>query len=448
VVSSFEWISKNLAFRNKLKPSMRLFGVVWAGQVVSLLGSAMTGFALGVWIYRQTGSTWSFALTLLFNMLPKALIAPLAGLLADRLDRRWIMIVTDLVAGSATMVAAMLFWTGQLNVWHVYLLTAMNASASALQGPAFSAALTQLVPKSRFGRANGMLQFGEGVAQVIAPLLAGSLIAIFGLQAVLMVDVVTFLFAVSTLVLVRFPPVHSEDQSKIEFPDAWSAQFAQAITYLKRRPGLLGLLAVFALVNFFIGMAEAVLTPMVLSFTTITKLALIMTVGGIGMMAGSVLASAFGDRWRKIYAVFGAYAVIGAAVFLAGLKPSVPLVATAVFLAFLALPSVMSASQAILQSKVEPHLQGRVFGLRIFANTFAFALAYLSGGFLADYLFEPLMATGGQLGIVFGPWLGVGPGRGMGLMFVLMGILSIAIALSAFVYPRIRRVELELPDMV
>jgi MFS family permease len=293
-----------------------------------------------------------------------------------------------------------------------------------------------------------MLQLGEGIGQVFAPLLAGVLIGAIGLQGVLIADIITFIFAIVTLLAVRFPPITAAKKIRKTSTPRWAAELREALNFLWARPGLIGLLLVFALVNFFVGMAEAVLTPMVLSFSSAEKLGLILTVGGAGMLIGSLLATAYGDRWRKIYTVFGAYAFIGVAVTLAGLRPSVGLVALAVFLAFLALPAVMSASQAILQAKVDPDLQGRVFGLRILVNTGAFAVAYLLGGVLADNLFEPLMAGDSLVANLFGPWIGTGPGRGMALMFVSMGILSIATALSAFAYPRIRHVESELPDSV
>jgi MFS family permease len=427
--------------------SMKTFFVLWTGQVVSILGSSMTGFALGVWIFQQTGSATSFALTLLFNMLPKALVAPFAGVLADRYDRRWIMIFTDLSAGMATMLVAILYATGNLSIWHIYLLTALNASASAFQGPAFGAAVTQLVPKTQYGRANGMQQLGEGIGQILAPVLAGVLLGAFGLASVLLVDMLTFVIAVISLLLVRFPGQHKTREQKSDVEVKWSSQLGQAVQYLWIRPGLLGLMLVFTLVNFFVGMAEAVLTPMVLYITTPENLGLIMTIGGVGMLAGSLLMAAFGGGQRKVYAVFGAYAFLGAAVFLAGLRPSVILISTAVFLAFFFLPTVMGASQAILQAKVAPSIQGRVFGLRITLNTLSFALAYLLGGVLADGFFEPLMAANGALAHSVGRLIGVGPGRGMGLMFILMGMLSVVAALSAFAHPRIRRVEIELPDL-
>jgi MFS family permease len=428
--------------------SMQVFMMVWIGQVVSILGSSMTGFALGVWIFQQTGSATSFALTLLFNMLPKALVSPLAGILADRYNRRQIMMATDCMAGMATLFTAGLFLSGNLSIWHIYLLTAINASASAIQAPAFGAAVAQLVPKAQFGRANGMIQLGEGIGLVLAPLLAGLLIGIFGLAGVLLFDMVTFIFAVSILIFVRFPELNQTSQEMLEKGKSWKSQLVQAVNYLRIRPGLLGLVLVFTLANFFLGAAEAVLTPMVLSFTTAENLGLVMTIAGLGMLIGSLLVTAFGNIERKAYAVFGAYALLGLAVVVAGLRPSVVLISSALFFAFFALPTVMSFSQAIMPSKVEPNIQGRVIGLRMFMNTLAFAAAYLLGGTLADGLFEPLMAENGLLAAVIGAIIGAGPGRGMGLMFVLMGLLAVLTALSGFSHPRIRNVERELPDMV
>ena len=427
---------------------MRVFLVVWFGQVVSILGSSMTGFALGVWIFQQTGSATSFALTLLFNMLPKALVSPVAGILADHYDRRKIMIMTDLTAGIATFVTAFLFLTGNLSIWHIYLLTAINASASAIQAPAFGAAVTQLVPKNQFGRANGLIQLGEGIGLVLAPLLAGVFIGLFGLASVLLFDMATFVIAVSILILVRFPGLIQTKEAELAVESTWKNQLRQAVKYLWIRPGLLGLMLVFTLANFFLGAAEAVLTPMVLSFTSADKLGLIMTIAGLGMLIGSLLVTAFGNIQWKAYAVFGAYTLLGTAVVVAGLLPSIVLISSALFLAFFALPAVMSFSQAIMQSKVDPKIQGRVIGLRMFMNTLAFAAAYLLGGTLADRLFEPLMAETGFLAASVGSIIGTGPGRGMGLMFTIMGILAILTALGGFAHPRLRNVERELPDMV
>lgn len=431
---------------NQFNP-MRTFLAIWLGQLVSLTGSSMTGFALGVWVYQQTGSATNFALTLLFNMLPRAIVSPFAGLLADRWDRRWIMILSDVGAGVTTVATALLLITNQLEVWHIYLFTALNSGFGALQAPAAGAAVTQLVPKTQYGRANGLMQLGSGIGHVIAPVLAGVLISLIQLQGVLLIDMATFFFAVFTLLVIRFPRPETTPEAGAG-QGSWVQQARQGWCYLVTRPGLMGLVVIFTLANFFVGVAEAVLTPMILSFTSPDTLGMILSAGGIGMLIGGLFISIWGGGQRKVYAVFGSNALLGLGVVLAGLAPSVGLVTAAVFLAFLCLPTVMGASQAILQVKVAPDIQGRVFSLRMMLNTLSFAIAYLIGGPLADQVFEPLMAVDGLLAGSVGQVIGIGSGRGMGLMFVVMGCLSILTAISAFAYPRIRNVEVEVPDAV
>jgi len=178
---------------------MRVFGVIWSGQLVSTIGSGLTGFALGVWIYQKTGSTTLFALNMLAFALPNLLVSPLAGALVDRWDRRWAMIFSDTGAGISTLVVALLFVSQRLEVWQVMLVTAAISAFSTFQWPAYSAATTMLVPKEQLGRASGMVQIGEAISQLISPALAGALFVTAGLGGVVLVDFVTYLFAVGTL---------------------------------------------------------------------------------------------------------------------------------------------------------------------------------------------------------------------------------------------------------
>ncbi len=184
---------------------MRTFVIIWLGQLVSTLGSGLTGFALGVWIYQETGSTTLYAFNMLANAVPNLLLSPLAGALADRWDRRLVMIMSDAGAGLGTLAVAILALTQRLEVWHVYVATAFISGFSAFQWPAYSAATTLMVPKEQLGRAGGMVQIGEAVSQLISPALAGGLLVFAGLQGVILTDFATFLCAIATLAFVRFP---------------------------------------------------------------------------------------------------------------------------------------------------------------------------------------------------------------------------------------------------
>src|SRR5437660_5158258 len=186
---------------------MRTFILIWSGQLVSLLGSGLTSFGLGVWVYQRTGSATKFALIALFSSLPGIIAAPFAGAISDRWDRRRMLITCDLGAGLSTLVIALLLYVGRLEVWHIYIIVAVKSFFSISQGPAYAAATTLLVPKRHLGRASGMVQFSEAVGQIAAPILAVILIATIQLWGVIFVDFATFLFAVLVLLSTQIPRV-------------------------------------------------------------------------------------------------------------------------------------------------------------------------------------------------------------------------------------------------
>jgi MFS family permease len=405
---------------------MQVFSIIWFGQLVSTLGSGMTSFALGVWIYQETGSTTLFAFNLLAYALPNLFVAPFTGALVDRLDRRWMMILSDTGAGLSTLSVALLFFTGRLEVWHIYIATAVNASFSTIQWPAYSAATTLLVPKAQLGRASGMVQIGEAMSQLISPAVAGALLVRAGLQGVVLVDFATYLFAVFTLLLVRIPSpgVSAEGQ---EGRGSLLKEALYGWNYITARSGLFGLLLVFAVFNFLTGLTNPLVAPMILDMTSPEVLGYLASIVGIGMLAGTLVMSAWGGPKRRIHGVLGFLMLSGLFTALFGLRPSIPLIAVAGFGLMFTMPIINGSSQAIWQSKVAPDLQGRVFSVRVF---------------------KPLLTQDGALAGSVGRVVGVGPGRGTGLLFIVIGLLSALAALSGYFNPRVRLVEDELPDAI
>ncbi|HXD12080.1 MAG TPA: MFS transporter, partial [Anaerolineales bacterium] len=181
---------------------MKTFLVIWVGQLISILGSGLTSFALGVWIFSQTGKATPFALTILFGNLPRILLLPVAGSLADRWNRRWVMILSDTGNALVTISVFVLLLFGNLQFWHIYLIVTLGSIFSAFQEPAYSASVTMLVPKKDLSRANGMIQMGQALEMVVTPIIAGVLFVAIGLSGILVIDFVTFLFAVGALLLV------------------------------------------------------------------------------------------------------------------------------------------------------------------------------------------------------------------------------------------------------
>ena len=168
---------------------MRTFSIIWLGQCVSIIGSGLTRFALGLWVYQHTGSVTNFALIALSSILPHLLLSPLAGALVDRWDRRKAMIFSDIGAGLSTLLIAMFFFVNRLEVWHIYLATALSSACGTFQWPAYTAAISLLVPKKNLGRANGMVQFGQAASEILTPILAGVLLVTIRLSGIILIDV-------------------------------------------------------------------------------------------------------------------------------------------------------------------------------------------------------------------------------------------------------------------
>lgn len=426
---------------------MYVFFVIWSGQLVSIMGSGMTSFALGVWVYWRTGSATKFALIYLFAILPGILISPFAGVLVDRWDRRWVIILSDLGAGISTLIIAFLLYAGQLHIWQIYMLSAAKSASSAFQWPAYSAALTLLVPKRHLGRANGLVQFNEAAAQMCAPVLAAILVSSIQIWGVLMIDFATFLFAVLMALLIRIPKPIPTVECLTQRLSLWR-EAIYGWSYITTRPGLLVLLIFFATTNFFTGMIIVLSTPLILSFASAAVLGTILFIAGCGMLIGSLVMSAWGGPKRRVYGVLGFELLAGLCIMLAGVRPSAKLIAISTFIFSFSLPIVLGSSQAIWQIKVAPAVQGRVFATRRMIAWSTLPLAYLVSGLLVDYVFNPLMSVGGLLSETVGQLIGVGPGRGIGLLFIVVGFFVVLAAAAGYLYPHLRLVEDELPDVI
>ena len=425
---------------------MRTFIVVWFGQLISTVGSGLTGFALGVWVYQETGSTTLFAMNMLAYAIPNLVVSPFAGALVDRWDRRKIMIMSDTGAGLATLSVAALLVTGNLEIWHVFVATAVSATFTTFQWPAYSATTTLLVPKEQLGRAGGMVQIGEAVSQLLAPAAAGALFVTTGLQGVVLIDFVTFLIAVGTLLLVRFPqpePTEEGEQSK----GSLLSEAVYGWKYIAARSGLLGLLLIFAAFNFFNSLISPLIAPLILDMASPDVLGYLASIVGVGMLIGTLVMSAWGGPKRRIHGVLFFLFLAGLFTMGFGISSSLTVMAISGFFMMLVMPIISGSSQAIWQSKVAPDVQGRVFSIRRMIAWSIIPIAYVLAGPLNDKIFKPLLVEGGTLANTFvGQVLGVGPSRGTGLLFIVIGLLSGLVALSGYLNPRVRNVEDELPD--
>jgi len=424
---------------------MRTFVAVWGGQFVSLVGTSLTHFALSIWVFQETGSATRLSFVLLASQLPQLLFTPIAGALVDRWDRRWAMILSDTGAGIGTLVIAVLLFTDNLELWHLYVALSVSGVFQSFQWPAYSAAVTLLVSKEQYGRASGMIQMAEAVGQVIAPALAGAALAFGGLETVIFIDVVSFLFAVTTLLAVRFPKP-KQSRAGAESKGSLLSEARYGWTYIKQRPGLLALLAYFSSINLVFGFVGVLIFPLVLGFADEVAMGNAFTAAGLGMVLGSILMSAWGGPKKRVYGVLGGDLILGISLVIFGLRPSLIAIVIGGVTAFFVIPIANASSQAIWQAKVDPDVQGRVFAVRRVLAQIAGPVAMLLAGPLADSVFEPLLQEGGSLAGSVGRFIGVGPGRGIALLFMILGGISIVFTLIAYMYPRLRNLEDETPD--
>ena len=425
---------------------LRTFTLIWAGQFVSLLGSGLSTFALGVWTYQLTGSATKFALISMFGALPNLVVLPLAGVLVDRLDRRRVMILSNAGSGLVTLALAALLTSGRIELWHIYLATTALSVCSSFQLIAFSASVALLVDTQHLGRASGMVQSAQATSQIVAPLVAGVLVFAINVGGILVIDFLTYVFALLTLFAVRIPRPPT-DEAGVESSGSLLRRVTFGWTYIRERPGLMALLAYFASVNLIVSITRVLFIPMTLNFASPATLGTLLSVSAGGLLLGSVVMSVWGGPKRRVNGVFGFGALLGVTVLLTGLRPSLLLVGGASFAMMFLVPFINGCNQAIWQSKTAPGVQGRVFAMRQLIGWSLNPLAYMVAGPLADKLFEPLAAAPhGALGALMEALVGVGAGRGIALMYVIAGVLCVIIPAVIYTYPRLRQVESELPD--
>jgi MFS family permease len=421
------------------------FSIIWFGQLVSDLGSGLTGFGLGVYLYRETGSAMQFALNSFFYVVPVGLMAVFSGALADRWNRRHLLILADTGQALATLAIALLLFAGRLAVWHIYTLTIISAIMHSFQGPAYEASVASLVPKQHLARAASMAEIKRAVSGLVTPALAGFLVVVIGIEGVLLIDLATFLVAILTLSIARIPnptPASAETKTRRSL---WHDMIF-GWRYLRERPGLLGLLSVSFVHDFFANAALVLIVPLVLSFASADEAGIVIAAGSAGLLLGSLLTMIWGGAKRRVDLYLASAAFNGVALIVAGCAPMVVVIAAGRLLFSLGFSVGAAALRPTLQLKVAPAVQGRVFGMIGALAMLTEAPAYPLGGFLADQVFAPLMAEGTALAERLGPVIGHGANRGIGLLMIGLGVCLILTALIGSSFPRVRRLEDELPD--
>ncbi len=425
------------------------FTIVWAGQIVSVIASSMTQFALTIWAYQETGSATALGVVSTAFIVPFLLLSPIAGAMVDRYNRKLMMMVSDLTAITATMGILILHATGQLQMWHLYVAAAINGLGNTFQWPAYSAAISTMVPKENYTRANGMMSIVESGPGVLAPLLAGILLPLIELTGILVIDVATFFLAIGALLVVQIPQPAKTVEGQAGSGSLLKEGF-YGFRYIFTRRSLLGLLLFFITLNFIIGISINLFAPFILSRTGNDSVSLgaVQSASAVGAVIGGLLISLWGGFKRRMTNIFLSEALIGLFLLvLFGLGRSLP-----VWIAVCLIGNIFGvfsngASQAIWQVKVAPDVQGRVFAARRMIALITNPVTPVLAGLLADHVTEPAMKSQTWLAGAFGWLVGTSPGSGMALQLVLTGLAYIAtVIIVYFFFPIVRNLEDQLPD--
>ncbi|MDA0634428.1 MFS transporter [Nonomuraea sp. MCN248] len=416
------------------------FALIWTASLLSSVGSSLTTFVLGVWVYQTTESPTQFALVVLSGMLPGILIGPFAGVVVDRFDRRTVMIVTDCLAALSTAALAVLIWTGSLAVWHVALAGAVSGACGVFHLTAYQAMTPLLIPERHLGRANGLMHLSTGV-QIAAPVLGATLLATVGTAGVVAIDLGTFGVAMMALLLIRLPAAVLRPNAAVTERPAVLEDLGAGWRHLRARAGLTALVAALTGFNFTFAVAGVLVQPLILSFAGPGVLGVLMFAGGAGMLAGGLLMGAWGGPRRKITGMTAFMALGGVFLVLHTLSPSPLLVGLAAAGFLFTLPVVNGCAHAVLQSRVEPALLGRAMGTAHTLGSAAVPIGYLLAAPLAEHLLNPALLPGGALADSAGLIVGVGEGRGIALVLFLDGLLLLGLAAVLAALPALRRLD-------
>ncbi|MEU2222175.1 amino acid adenylation domain-containing protein [Streptomyces sp. NPDC018347] len=416
---------------------LRPFYTVAAGQFLSMLGGSLSMFALGVWAYQRSGRVLDLALVTTLGMLPAVLVTPLGGTVADRVDRRRVMLAADGSSALAMAALAVLSATGGPSLPAVCLVVTVTSIATAFHRPAYLAATAQLVPKPYLPQANALAGLGLGFAGVVGPLLGGALVAVVGVSGVIGLGVCAFAAGIASLLAVRFPDRLFRRQRE---------PFGRALTggwrFIARRRPLLLLTGFAAVLNLFASVVFVAVQPLVLSFAGVTRLGLVTTLGGLGGVAGGLLMVPWGGTRRRATGMIAATLGVGAGTALMGLHASLPFVAAGLALRTGAMAVLNAHWLSIIQVKVGQELQGRVLSANVMIALATQPVGFLTAGPLADGVFAPALREHPALGAV----IGTGSGRGMALLLVVCGVCIIAWGAFGLLSRPLRRLEDDLPD--
>jgi MFS family permease len=405
---------------------LRDFFILWSSQAVSSLGTAMTSYALIVWVYNQKSTASSITLLSICSLVPSILFSFVAGTLADRWDKKRIMLLADSIAALGTITVLVLYLANNLQIWHLYIINFLLSFMNAFQSPASYVATTLLVPKKHYVRVSGLQAFSNSIVTILAPALGSAILAFGGLRTVLIVDLAAFAIAFTILlVYIKIPKIRTTTE---EVKESFLKSCAAGINFLREHSALLRIILFFAFINFIAKMGSyGILPALILGRTDGNQISLgiVEAAVGIGMLLGSIAVTLMKPAKSRIKVIFftcGISFFFGD--FLISFQRILPLWAFFAFAGNVPLPFLGANLTAIMRTKVPLEMQGRVFSARDTIQYSTIPIGLLLGGVLADHVFEPFMATISPIQSILSVLFGTGKGSGIAVMFFIVGAIG------------------------
>lgn len=424
---------------------LRTFYILLITQTFSFIGSQMTAFAVGIWVYERTGDVTPLTLAATFAVLPAIFTTGFAGVITDRWDRRYMMILADTGQAFATLFLLLSIGTDSFQLWHLYLVSGIEAIFASFQFPAFMASVTMLIPDEHRDRANALQQLTGPMSGIIAPIIAALILSVVKVTGVMAIDLITFLVAVGVVFTIRIPrPAETDEGAAVRKESVWK-EMAVGFQYLWSKRTLFFFTIYGALINYPMRIIMILVTPYILSRTgSEVWLGTLSGVMSAGALVGGIIFSIRGGAKSRVKTMSVAIIIMGIFITLYGLGRTPVILGVAVFIAMLPIPAVDASLFSLLQVKVPPDLQGRVFSVIFQIVMLLRPAAFITAGLLSDHVFEPAVGTSSWE--IFAPIVGNEAGAGMGLLIVLSGISIVVMTTIFYAIPAMRHLEENLPS--
>ncbi|MBQ6120213.1 MAG: MFS transporter [Clostridia bacterium] len=406
----------------KRQSNLKKFILLWAGELISSIGGGLTSFGLGVYIFQQTGSAASMALVTLLGFLPTLLLSVPAGALADRYDRRLLMMIGDGCSALGIVYILACMMNGGASLAQICVGVLISAVFSALLEPAFRATITDLLTKEEFSRASGLVSLAGSARYLLSPILAGFLLTVSDVKLLLAIDICTFFLTVVSAAVVR----RSIGRKAPETATGFLASIREGWRILRARKGVLLLVLVSSAITLFMGMFQILAEPMMLSFTDAKTLGVAETVCASGMLVSGLVLGVRGIKGNFTGVMSASLALAGLMMIGFGSFENVLPICAFGFLFFAALPFANNSLDYLTRTHIPDAVQGRVWGLIGFLSQLGYVVAYAVSGVAADAL---------------GAWTGMGVGRGAALVIQVAGGMMAVIAIGMRFIRSIRQLE-------